>query len=226
MRTAILIPSLNRPQLLARLIDNIGRSTPEPHYIYLMVSDDESVSIARKAGVDYHDDSWREDRRYVTRMNQMVHELRTDTGWVFFGSDDVDFKPGWLGNALRVGESLNKAVIVGNDLRNRNGTMALMRTDYLSRSVYDEPGNAFYSGYMHNFADTEQFDTATLQGEFARAMHSEVEHLNPVFRHSRSIPYDPTYALSDHGKEQDRALYLQRKPLVVEWANNRSKENE
>ena len=216
-RTAILIPSLNRPQLLRGLIDNIARTTNEPYYIYFTVSDSESIQILLRAGVMFDDDSWNTDQRYVTRMNSMAHNLRSNTEFMFFGSDDVEFKAGWLSAAIKVAIEQNKLVVVGDDMRNRSGTMALMSVAWKNHAVYDEPGNVFCSKYHHNFADTEQFDTAAEAGVFARAMDSKVEHLNPVFRHSRSIPRDATYDLSSRWWSEDANLYRQRHPLVLSY---------
>ena len=49
-------------------------------------------------------------------------------------------------------------VVVVKDCLNSSGTQALIRREYLDRAVVDEPGNAFWSGYQHNYADTEMFD--------------------------------------------------------------------
>lgn len=216
MTTAILIPSLNRPQNLEPLLRSIQFATPEDHYVFLMVSDSESVKIARELGHPYLDDSDNPDKRYVTRNNEMVRHLRPGTKQVFFGSDDIEFYPHWLDEALIV---MNRGydVVVGDDLRNQNGTMALMNVNYFSRAVFDRPGDVFHNGYIHNFADTEQFFTAKVQGTFARAMNSRVEHLNPVFYGARALPYDETYSLSRIGNDHDAALYAAREPLISEW---------
>jgi glycosyltransferase involved in cell wall biosynthesis len=216
MTTAILIPSLNRPQNLEPLLRSIQFATPEDHYVFLMVSDSESIRICRDLGHPYLDDSSNPDKRYVTRNNEMVRHLRPGTKQVFFGSDDIEFSRHWLDEALIV---MNRGydVVVGDDLRNRNGTMALMKVTYFNRAVFDKPGDVFYSEYIHNFADTEQFFTAKVQQTFARAMNSRVEHLNPVFAGARAFPYDDTYALSREGNDHDAELFYSREPLIIEW---------
>lgn len=210
--TSILIPSLNRPQLLRGLIENIHRVTPEPHALFFTVSDPESAVILTDLGEPYLFDAADPDRRYVTRMNKMVHQL-PPAGTVFFGSDDVLFHEGWLSEALEVMRT-GFAVVVGDDLRNPNGTMALMRTDWLDRAVFDSPGDAFHGGYIHNFADTEQFATAAAANQYARAPRSRVEHLNPIFGAPNSIPWDDTYRNAQAGWDHDAALYARRSEMI------------
>lgn len=211
MSTAILIPSLNRPQRLKETIAQIHKSTPEEHRILFCVSDDESKEILTQAGEWFMDDSHTEDRRYVTRMNKLRWEIGDATS-VFFGSDDVIHHPGWLTAALKVLNSGPRVVVV-NDLRNENGTQALVATDYLGLAVFDDPVAAFHGGYHHNFADTEQFLTARRRGVFARALGSYVEHLHPVFP-SRNIGWDSTYKVAADGWDHDRALFALRSALI------------
>jgi len=189
---AILVPSLNRPQRLRSLVNNIHWSTPEEHRLLFCVEDPESKHILFELGEWFLDDSGDSDHRYVTRMNKLIHHLK-DANSIFFGSDDVLHHEGWLSSALSVMAAYDKSVIVVNDLHNPNGTQAVMRRSYLPKAVFDAPGDAFHSGYRHNFADTEQFFTAYMQDQYARAMESVVEHLHPVFGARNSLPWDDTY---------------------------------
>jgi len=212
--TAILVPSLNRPQNLRALIANIHEATTVDHFILFCVSDSESRAILEELGERYLDDSDCEDRRYVTRMNKLVPMIggaRT----VFFGSDDVVHHPRWLENALSVMDT-GPSVVVVNDMHNRNGTQAVVRTEYLRRAVFDAPGLAFHPGYRHNFADNEMFVTAQVQNEFARAMDSSVEHLHPLFRASNSLPWDSTYTDAQRGWLHDEHLFEDRSRSIIE----------
>lgn len=191
--TAILIPSLNRSHRLESVINNVSARTPLPHRRVFCVGDEKSKLVLHFMGEEYVDDSESEDKRYVTRMNKLVSELK-DEQTIFFGSDDVIHHHGWLENALEVmSTDPYPSLVVVNDMRNPNGTQALMRRDYLEQAVFDAPGLAFHPGYLHQFADNEQFATAMAQGEYARAMASCVEHLHPLFKASNSLPDDETY---------------------------------
>lgn len=209
---AILVPSLNRPQNLRRAVANIHENTPEQHFILFMVSDPESMAILDELEEWYIDDSDVEDHRYVTRMNKLISYI-DDAKTVFFGSDDVLHRPGWLSQALAVMDG-GPSVVVVNDLRNPNGTQAVVRRDYIPTAVFDAPGLAFHPGYLHNFADSEMFLTAQRRGTYARAMNSIVEHLHPVFGSQNADPWDATYTNAQQGWDADLLHFQQRMNLI------------
>jgi hypothetical protein len=217
--TAILIPSLNRAQYLADLVQNIRDATHEDHRIYLMVGDPASQEVLeRVGGIEVLNDEPSPDKRYVTRMNELIKQVSEDE--VFFGSDDVVFHEGWLTRARAVMDQGYSTVVV-NDLSNPNGTQALMRTDALPLACFDDPDVAFHPGYLHNFADTEQFTTARLQGQLARAMDSIVAHLHPgghtgfFDNPHEKRPFDDTYIHSQANWEHDAALFEKRMRLLA-----------
>lgn len=210
---AILVPSLNRAAYLEDLVENIHAATPEDHSIYFAISDDASRAVLDHLGENYLWDGDVEDRRYVTRMNKLIKYVEEHD--IFFGSDDVMHVEGWLTNARRVQEQ-GFPVVVLNDLRNPNGTQALMLTSNLRDSCFDDPDAAFHHGYQHNFADTEQFLTARLQGKLARAMDAIVEHFHPNYGGTHeSRPMDSTYSNAQKYWEQDAALYEKRARMLA-----------
>ena len=220
-RTAILVPSLGRPQHVKRTFGNIEANTPEPHDQLWCVTGEEYTSQLDELGVFFYiDDSNDPDRRYVTRMNKLIEAMRTGSlygiedrvyDYVFFGSDDVIHHPRWLRNALTVMESAENAqVVVVNDMRNPNGTQAVVRVDYLPLAVFDDPASAFHPGYQHNFADTEMFMTASERGVIYRAMDSHVEHLHPLFGRPGGRAWDKTYADAQSKWDQDASLFSER----------------
>jgi len=211
--TAILVPSLDRPQNLRRTVLNIHDATPEAHFILFCVSDQESRDILDELGEWYLDDSDCDDRRYVTRMNKLIDHL-DDAETVFFGSDDVIHHKGWLRAALRVMNEKNAPVVVCNDLHNMAGTQAVVRRDYLDRAVFDAPGKAFHPGYQHNFADNEMFFTANVRGELAHAKDAVVEHLHPLFGSVNSLPWDETYRSAQKGWSEDMELWRKRRVKI------------
>lgn len=211
--TAILIPSLNRPQNLRGLVENIHATTPEAHFIVFCVSDDESKAILDGLGEFYIDDSGEEDRRYVTRMNKLINYI-DDANTIFFGSDDVIHHEHWLGSALYIMDTEQKAVCVVNDMHNFAGTQAVVRVDYLKRAVFDAPDLAFHPGYQHNFADNEMFFTANVRGELVHARDAIVEHLHPLFGSNNSMPWDDTYRGAMSGWDGDMKLWKARRALI------------
>jgi hypothetical protein len=212
MTTAILIPTLNRPQRLRDLVANIRANTPEGMFTLLFcASDSASVGILENLGETVIDDTESGDHRYVTRMNRLVNIAMGlhDITSVFFGSDDVFHHEGWLPEALNALE--RHALVVVDDMRNQNGTQALARLDYATTAaVFDAQGIAFHPGYLHNFADTEQFRTAMANGEYGRALTSKVEHLHPLFGAPGSAEWDSTYRDAQLGWAHDEMLFLTR----------------
>ncbi len=215
----ILLPSLGRAHRLREVVANIHEATPELHGILFCVGDEDSKAVLDELDEPYIDDSGADDKRYVTRMNEMVRYVNTPT--VFFGSDDVLHHKGWLSAALRVMVQ-GPSVVVVNDLHNANGTQAVVRTSYLQRAVYDAPGDAFHGGYQHNFADNEMFFTAYKQGEYARAMGSFVEHLHPLFGSANSIDWDDTYTNAQHGWDADEERFLARAKAIESYFGGES----
>lgn len=211
--TAILVPSLGRSEYLRVVVENIHEATPEDHRIYFAVGDPSSRAILDERSEFVMWDGEDPDKRYVTRMNKLIHHVKED--FVFFGSDDVVHEQGWLSKALLV-VGKGYPVVVVNDLSNPNGTQALMATDALREACFDDPDAAFHHGYRHNFADTEMFNTARIQGKLARAMDSVVAHLHPhghtaFFENPhQKRPSDATYTNAQANWAEDAALFEKR----------------
>jgi hypothetical protein len=220
--TAVLIPSLGRSHRLRTVVQNIRETTPEPHKMMFCVGDPESKAILDELGEWYFDDTDDADKRYVTRMNKLVRGLR-GAKTVFFGSDDVLHHSGWLSAALRVMVD-GASVVVVNDMRNRNGTQALVRFDYLTKAVFDDASVAFHPGYLHNFADSEMFYTAHRHGAYARAYDSYVEHLHPIFQEGSPLEWDKTYTDAMKGWEHDEQLFEARMKTFDAMLNGWEKE--
>lgn len=206
--TAVLVPTLARPHRIRALVANVHAATPEPHVLRFCTSDPETLRILEELGEWCLDDSDDPDKRYVTRMNKLVRAL-DDERTIFFGSDDVRHEPGWLGEALAVMAG-GPDVVVVNDLHNPEGTQAVVRREALDRLVFDEPGNAFHSGYLHNFCETEQYATAARRGALGRAYRSVVRHLHPATLGRDAVAWDETYELGQRDYEVDEARFRRR----------------
>jgi len=219
-RTAILIPSLGRSQHVRRTYANIEANTPEPHIQMWCAGEPEYFTEFDQIEdpVSWLNDTDSDDKRYVTRMNKLAKAaVAMKCEYVFFGSDDVIHHPHWLSKALEIMEEAeNCSVVVVNDLRNPNGTQAVVRTEYLPLAVFDDPEAAFHDGYQHNFADTEMFQTAAQRGVIYRANESHVEHLHPLHRGSNQREWDDTYAHAQSQWHVDSELYHERMVAMKE----------
>ena len=212
----VLMPSLNRPHRIEPVLESLATATPHEYVVLWAVSDAESADILwRNAQPAIHDGN-EDDQRYVTRNNKLAQWARqlikgenAAEHWVFFGSDDYRWHPGWFTAALDCG----KPFVIPFDKVNPNGTAALARMDILDKLVVDDPEAVFHHGYIHNFADTEQFETANAHGLVGRPRDCIVEHLH----HSTGkLPHDSTYELAGRGWGPDAQLFESRKHL---WRN-------
>jgi hypothetical protein len=122
-------------------------------------------------------------RNYAGAINTAI--ARTWYPYLFIGSDDLHFHPGWLPPLL---EAAHEFGMVGtNDLHNpdvvagRHATHYLVRRDYALTGCVDAPGKLLHEGYTHNYTDTEAVQTAMARGQYAHRADSIVEHLHPAW---------------------------------------------
>lgn len=208
---AILIPSLGRPHRLRDAAKNIRLNSDLDHDILWCVNGLRSKEVLDDLGERYIDDSDSDDLRYVTRMAKlMAWAVAESFKTVFFGSDDVVHHAAWLSTALDVMLRERKACVVVNDMRNPNGTQAIVRTDYLPFLTFDNAKVPFHLGYRHNYADTEQQITADKYGQHTRAMESRVEHLHPIYQNNASRPWDDTYRDAQKHWNEDASRFNRR----------------
>jgi len=210
MSTAILTPSLGRPQYFRSVVENIERATPEPHTQIWCIGEPGYHLDYPPHSLMVLDDTTDPDKRYVARMNKLALAARMVVGveFIFFGQDDVIYHDGWLSAAMGwMVEGVD--VVLVNDDRKEKGTQALMRSSYAGLAVFDDPTAVFHPGYVHNFADDEQHETARQRGVLAMAPDSHVEHLNPLLR-AGDRQYDDTYRLAQGKWSHDAQLFGQR----------------
>lgn len=206
MAVAILIPHLNRTHLVKGLIENIRSTTPEEHEIYFMTKNEDSRKIIREMDAQLIEDEGNTD--YVTRMNTMYR--KTTEPYLFTGSDDSKFHPNWLAPLLAL--TKDYSVIVPDDLLNPNGTQALISRKYIEEQggCVDCDNLLFHPEYVHDFSETEQFETAMFRGVFARCKESIVEHLHWS---NGKAPHDKDYEASAQHSSHGSHLYSSRQHL-------------
>ena len=207
---AIFLPSLNRPHKLRSLIENVHDATPEPHKLYFIVCDSESVDILQEMKESHKwGDGAGDLLTWVQRNNYMYKT--TYEPYMFLGSDDLYFHDGWFSKAMETMNLVNGVVPV-NDLHNPNGTSALVSRYYVKTmsGCIDIPDVIVNPNYHHNFADTELFATAEYRGRKAYSADSVVEHMHPS---AGKAEHDATYQRSDEHWAHDEALFNSRKYL-------------
>lgn len=226
---AILVPVLARPQRAQPLFDSIKASSRliKLRPVILCSPGDDAEYAAVKAGQDsygaesmVHMVDWEPDRGdYARKINYGI-EVTSDE-WIFMGSDDLDFHPGWIERALACHQETHACVIGTNDLGNNqvtsghHSTHTLVHRDYVECGIVDDPdsGKLLYEGYDHSFVDAEFVETAKARETWAHATDSIVEHHHPLWRKATD---DATYRKGQRAIGADRELFNRRKPL---WQN-------
>jgi len=209
--TAILIPSLNRPKNLERVLLNIRYTTPEPHRTYVMISKDDidSQRICRGHSAIFWTDSDSDLQYFVPRIQALFE--KTSEPWIFTGSDDIVYPYGWLTNCFSVADSGTK-IICPNDGHNPKGTNFLVDREYIMTEGgnWDTPGYVYHPSYRHNRSDDEMVNVALYRKIYTRAMDVLIESTHPSWGNA---PNDSTYERVALVSAADEALFQSRAPL-------------
>ena len=202
---AILIPVLDRPQRVKPLVESIAAAATfielRPWFLCSPNDTDEHAAISACFGnipwPTLHVVDWEPDvGDYARKINRGI-EI-TEDEWLFMGSDDLHFHPGWIERALACHLETHACVIGTNDLGNRltesgeHSTHTLVHRDYVACGIIDdtESGKLLYEGYDHQQCDTEFCETAKARETWAHATDSIVEHHHPFWA---KAPHDATY---------------------------------
>lgn len=214
--TAILIPTFNRAHKLVEVYNNARNSSPLVSAVYFIVEkeDQESVGVLRSHRLPFFYNE--RSRNYAGALNTAY--LKTTEKYFFIGSDDLDFKPGWLEKCLE--KMTGRIKVVGtNDLHNQDvlkgihATHFLIDRDYIKQhsGVVDQKNLVLSESYNHNWTDREFIEIAKMRQVFLPCLDAVVEHLHWSYGLS---PNDETYSMQKSANHDIR-LYRQRRPVWV-----------
>lgn len=218
---AVLIPVLARPHRVEPLLESI-RSTVASEYTHdvrplflCSPGDGQEFRAVQRSGADHLVMTWSPGRGdYARKMNRGFKETTED--WVFLGSDDIVFHPGWLDRCVAAHEVAGACVVGTNDLGNQrtvsglHSTHTLVNRDYGRCGTIDDPTRILHEGYHHNFVDTELVATARWRGTYAHAVDAIVEHIHPDW--GKGTP-DSTYKRGKLHFDDDRRHFHRRSRL-------------
>lgn len=216
MTIAILVPVLRRPHRAAPLVESIEQTTPEPHRVVFICTEDDlyqQEAVVSTGAELLVLPGARLPGDYARKINLGYRE--TTEPLLFLAADDLRFHPGWIPKAVA---HLDDCVgVVGtNDLTNRrtrhgHSTHSLVTRAYIDEfGTVDEPGKVLHEGYQHNFCDDELVQTAERRHAYVHAVDCHVEHLHPI---GNKASFDEIYELGQVGFESDRTLFLRRQRL-------------
>jgi len=151
---------------------------------------------------------------YAGAINSAWEELQSD--YFYTGADDLDFKSGWLEEALKCMDEGHR-VIGTQDLHNPEVLAGEHATHYLVAGSYikeytgtiDQSYPVEYE-YDHNWTDREFIGTAKFRGEFKMCNASVVEHMHFTFGLSHM---DATYEKGRKKLSDDQRIYEGRRSM-------------
>jgi hypothetical protein len=215
---AVLIPVLNRPEQVERVVLSLEESLVEADatpYFIANQDDTEEIAALQDLEVPYLTVGPRAPGDYARKINHAVRATREP--WLFLGADDLKFAPGWLDVAIAVAEREGVGVVGTNDLgnpaviRGQHSTHSLVSREYaVERGSIDQPRLLLHEGYDHQFVDNEFVETARHRGQFAFAQRAVVEHLHP---HWGKAENDSTYEIAVASYRRDQEIFRRRRRL-------------
>ncbi len=207
MRTAIIVPTVNRSHLLARLLYSIHSSTIKPHDVYFMVEEaDEATQRVLKERMGCHV-MLGAFGSYTKAANEGVR--RTAEPYFLVANDDVIFHPDWDVEALKL--MRDSIRVVGIDQGDgRTDCFFLVDRRYIAErsGVHDEPDAFFHDGYRSQFCDTEFAELAKARGVWADAPGALIEHRHWTFGKAE---VDANYQVAIASVDHDQRLYQERR---------------
>ena len=218
---AIIVPVLGRPEHAATFMESLRANTPKTKYNVYPVNewnDQETAEAWRAEGrlspKRVHLCS-RNDAHTFAEKVTAAYSWETGEPYVLLVGSDVVFKPHWFESAIKVADKTGAGLIATNDLGNprvmagRHATHPLISRRYIEEkgASWDGPGTIVHTGYRHNAVDDEWSTKALLDGEFAFARRSVIEHRHPIWGKG---DMDWVYAKGQESFNEDVALFQRR----------------
>lgn len=203
---AVLIPTINRAQMLPALVANIHAATEGDHHVYLVMEADDSKSGDAAARLNTTD-VFGDFGSCAAAIN--AGYWASTEPFVLIANDDCVFHPGWDTAALA--HFSDGVHIVGvNDGASDCKCFSVVRRSYIEEhsGVYDQPNTLFHT-YKSQGPDTEFAFYAMLRGVWDAAPESIVEHRN--WRNGADANH-PNYVKARQTINDDFDEYLRRWP--------------
>jgi glycosyltransferase involved in cell wall biosynthesis len=241
-KVAVIVPVLNRPQNVARLVESFRLTNDGTATLYFVCDEDDTAEIDAIAAtrpalerngdrleyVDTHVRIIYADKgksTYAQKVNKGVSHTTED--FVFVCGDDVEFTSGWMAAVKPLTDRFD--VIGTNDSepgRVRNPLVAkgshadhfFVRREYVDDegASLDGPGSLAPECYRHWYTDREIIELAKARGVFAPCLDSVVIHHHPGYDGDEDArEADPTYMLAVNESDKDHKTWMQRAPIVA-----------
>lgn len=205
---AVVVPTVNRADMLPALVANIHEATENDHRVYLVMEKDDTASLKAAAGLDTVD--------VVGTFGSCSTAVNagywaSTEPFVAVTNDDCVFHQGWDTKALqRFSESVH--VVGMNDGLGDCKCFPMVRRSFIEAEsgVFDKPNQIFHE-YKSQGPDTEFTFYAMLRGVWDSAPDAVVEHRN--WRNGAADPDHPNYLKARDTILEDLEEYNRRAPL-------------
>jgi len=218
-KIAIIIPTRGRPERVAKLLDNIEKTTTEPYAVYFGVDPDDIATKAACKALNANMVINATPSKYGPTINNCYH--KTAEPFLMLAADDVEFTKGWDTDMLKVMEN-PKIGIVGHidnwpiSKTGKHGSHLLVRRSYIQThsGVEDEPDVIYSSAYNHYNTDIETEQTAMKRGAFAMS-DALIHHHH--WCNGEAVK-DETYTVAQRDNmRHDNDVYNQRRHRFEQW---------
>lgn len=237
---AVIVPALNRPQNVRPLLDSFQQASGQgvANLYYVCDPDDiEQIAACEALGVTVLTAT--RGGSFAQKINAAYEQ--TTEPWLFVCGDDVRFHRGWIDQARKLSDRYD--VIGTNDTphdaignpRVATGSHAdhfFVRRSYIDTYGASLDGEVCHEGYGHFYSDVELIELAKARGVYTPCLASIVEHLHPDIARNAAragvtldwdADPDATYKAGWGQRDQDRAEYERRRPLIAMQRTGRSK---
>lgn len=213
----VIVPVLNRPQNVERLIRSFVTNSPVDKTNMLFVTGDDcqdeiaEINKFKDLGPIGIGIAPTDVVPWSRRINWGISN--STAPWLLCGADDVLFHPDWFAEAELAAKDFD-GVIGTNDL-GHPATIAGSHTTHpivsrkyvMEQGTLDEKGKFCHEGYIHNFVDVEFVATAKQRGCWKHAPKCLIEHFHPAWN---KATWDPVYQKGQDGWNHDRSLMINR----------------
>lgn len=220
---AVVVPALNRPQNVNRLVDSFPFEEGSDLFYICDADDTAQIEAIEDAG-----GKWLPATRgtsFAGKVNAAHEQLSDEYDWIFVCGDDVEFTSGWLAAPREL--SARYDVIGTNDTDGpvKNPKVAMGKHAdhfFIRRSYIDDPGSslegpgvAFAEAYYHWYGDVEVIQLAKARGVWTPCLESVVIHHHPGYDgNEQARQADPTYMKAVEYSEMDKIAFGRRAGLI------------
>ena len=206
---AVLIPTLNRADVLPRLVAEIRANTMTKHRIYFVAEDSDEATAEVLAGLTAPDVTAIVGDFGSCAAAYNAGYRGSSEPYIFLANDDLEFPEGWELPALRLIKQGTPIVGV-NEGHNRMTCFSMVERDFIKREsgVYDAPDTLVHP-YTSQYVDTELAEYAKHRGVWGEAREGGVIHRH--WEWGDADPSHPNYVKAKATVSEDHRLYSERR---------------